>query len=128
MSEKDAKASIQTEALAAYSESPEVDLRPRRGMKRRTSDSNSSSHSSRSGDTSDDDNRPSPAQVAKNRSADRAKKQRTADAERKKKQLIADAAAKTKQAKDEKAASVFPFPIDAVDRDCSFVNLLTLMT
>ena len=126
MSEKDAKASIQTEALAAYA--PEVDPRPRRGMKRRTSDSNSSSHSSRSGDTSDDDNRPSPAQVAKNRSADRAKKQRTADAERKKKQLIADAAAKTKQAKDEKAASVFPFPIDAVDRDCSFVNLLTLMT
>jgi hypothetical protein len=112
--------------LAAYA--PEVEPHPRRGMKRRTSDSNSSSHSSRSGDTTDDDNRPSPAQVAKNRSADRAKKQRTADADRAKKLRTADAAAKAKQAADQKAASVFPFPIDAVDRDCSFVNLLTLMT
>ena len=120
VTEDEAKAIIQKDALAPYAAAAaEVEPRPGRGVKRRSSGSSSSSRSSLGGDTTDDEL--GPAHVAKVRSAERAaKKQRTAD--------IAAAAAKAKQAKDQKAASVFPFLIDAVDRGCSFVNLLTLIT
>ena len=108
---------IQKDALAPYAAAA-AEVVPRRGVKR-SSSSSSSSRSSLGGDTTDDE--PGPAHVAKVRSAERtAKRQRTADA--------AAAAAKAKKAKDLKAASVFPFLIDAVDRGCSFVNLLTLIT